>query len=110
MLIFDLRAIGERLFRYRKKLGLTQNEVAALANLSERTYADIERGSTNMRIETLLQICHSLHITPDEILTQADSTTESPSIAELIDKLQNCSEKQQHTAMRLLAVYLDSIQ
>ena len=56
MLIFDRRTIGNRLLAMRKKRGLTQAEVAELAGLSDRTYADIERGTVNMRLETLLHI------------------------------------------------------
>ena len=43
MLTFDFRAIGNRLHAKRKIYGMTQLEVAAAAELSERTYADIER-------------------------------------------------------------------
>lgn len=109
MLVFDLRLIGERLFALRKKLGMTQSDVAASANLSERTYADIERGSTNMRIETLLQICNALRITPDEILTQTTEVSDDALFSDLIDRLGRCTEKEKHTAMQLLAVYLDSL-
>lgn len=73
MLIFDFRMIGNKLLHIRKKKGLTQSEVAESAGLSERTYADIERGTVNMRIETILRICNVLHITPDEIMTEDDS-------------------------------------
>ena len=69
MLIFDTREIGNKLLFVRKKAGLTQAEVAEAAGLSDRTYADIERGSVNMKIETVLHICDALHVTPDEILT-----------------------------------------
>ena len=53
MLIFDTRKIGNNLLSVRKKAGLTQAEVAEAAGLSDRTYADIERGSVNMKIETV---------------------------------------------------------
>ena len=69
MLIFDLRTIGNKLLTIRKRMGMTQAEVAEAAGLSDRTYADIERGSVNMRTETILRICSVLHITPDEILS-----------------------------------------
>ena len=76
MLLFDFRAIGNKLLAIRKRLGMTQAEVAEAAGLSDRTYADIERGTVNMRIETILRICQVLHITPDEILTE-DRTPEA---------------------------------
>ena len=40
MLVFDFRAIGNKLLAIRKKAGMTQNEVAEAANLSDRTYAE----------------------------------------------------------------------
>lgn len=108
MLIFDTREIGNKLLSVRKKLGLTQAEVAEAAGLSDRTYADIERGSVNMKIETILHICEALHITPDEILTE-----ENPSLLnkqnELFERLDNCSPKEKETALNLLSVYLKSL-
>ena len=70
MLLFDLCAIGNKLLSFRKKRGMTQAEVAEAAGLSDRTYADIERGTVNMRIETLLHICAALYITPNDVLTE----------------------------------------
>lgn len=108
MLISDLLTIGNKLLSIRKRMGLTQAEVAEAAGLSDRTYADIERGTVNMRIETILRICGALHITPDEILTE-----ENGSIAtrqnELIARLNACNSKDRETALRLLSVYLQSL-
>ena len=72
MLVWDLHEIGNKLLAIRKKYGMTQSEVAESAGLSYRTYADIERGTVNMRLETVFRICDALHITPDEILTKDD--------------------------------------
>ncbi|MBR3060781.1 MAG: helix-turn-helix transcriptional regulator [Oscillospiraceae bacterium] len=101
MLLFDLHQIGNKLFALRKRAGLTQQELAEAANLSDRTYADIERGETNMRVSTLLKLCEALHITPDTILTDhADEAT--PSLDEIIERLQRCSMADLNTALRLL--------
>jgi transcriptional regulator with XRE-family HTH domain len=108
MLVFDQRAIGERLHSIRKRMGLTQAEVAEAAGLSDRTYADIERGGVNMRTETLLRICQALHVTPDEILTE-DHSTVSEQQAALWDRLNACNPKDRETALRLLTVFLKSL-
>lgn len=108
MLIFNFSTIGNRLFSIRKRMGLTQAEVAEAAELSTRTYADIERGSVNMRIETVLKICNVLHITPDEILTTEDSSI-SARQQELWERLNDCSPKDKETALKLLSVYLESL-
>lgn len=108
MLIFDLHAIGNRLLAIRKRAGMTQAEVAECAGLSDRTYADIERGTVNMRIETILRICNVLHVSPDEILV-TENTSLTVYQAELWDRLNACAPKEKETALHLLSVYLKSL-
>jgi transcriptional regulator with XRE-family HTH domain len=108
MLIYDFTTIGNKLFSFRKRMGMTQAEVAETAGLSDRTYADIERGTVNMRIETILHICDALHITPDEILTEKESDQISRQ-DELWARLNSCSPKDKETALRILSVYLQSL-
>ena len=108
MIIFDFRQIGNKLSQIRKKAGLTQAEVAEAADLADRTYADIERGTVNMSIETILRICNALNITPDEVLTEEPSETDAM-LQELLAELEGCTEKEKKTALRLLSVYLQSL-
>ncbi len=108
MLVFDFNTIGNKLLSIRKQSGLTQAEVAESAGLSDRTYADIERGTVNMRTETLLRICDALHITPDEILTEDTPIIELKQ-NELIKQLNKCSNKDREIALRLLSVFLQSL-
>ena len=109
MLIFDFKAIGNKLLIFRKKTGMTQSEVAEAAGLSDRTYADIERGSVNMRIETILRICKALQITPDDILTEENYTL-SEQQSTIIEQLNACSRKEKETALLLVSIYLHSLQ
>lgn len=109
MLVFDFRTIGNKLLTIRKRAGLTQAEVAEAAGLSDRTYADIERGTVNMRIETILRICNVLHITPDVILTE-DNTIAAIRQKELMERLDSCKPKDKETALQLLSVYLNSLE
>ena len=108
MLIFDFYKIGNKLYNIRKKEGFTQSEVAERAGLSDRTYADIERGSVNMRIETILKICKALNISPNDVLTEEEA---APPIlqTELLNRLEQCTKREQNTALQLLSVYLDSL-
>lgn len=108
MLVFDLRTIGNKLLTVRKRMGMTQAEVAEAAGLSDRTYADIERGTVNMRTETILRICNVLHITPDEVLTE-ESTSLTAQQAELWERLNACNPKDKETALQLLSVFLKSL-
>ena len=88
MLITEKAIIGKNLYAFRKKCGLTQFEVAEKANLSDRTYADIERGHVNMRVDTLLKICDVLKITPNDILTDVEFNSEI-NMDELLEKIES---------------------
>lgn len=108
MLIFDLVAIGNKLYTFRKRAGMTQAEVAEAAGISDRTYADIERGSANMRTETMLKICKVLSVTPNDILIE-ESGESMLGYGEIGEMLAHCSVKERETAMSLLTVYLNSL-
>ena len=107
MLVFDLHSIGNNLYKIRKAKGLTQAEVAEKADLSDRTYADIERGSVTMRIDSMLKICVALNITPNDVLVvDTDIEITEQDIAETI---KDCTNNEKETALKLLSVYVDSL-
>ena len=108
MLVFDFQKIGGKLLAVRKRLGMTQMEVAEAAGMSDRAYADIERGLVNMRVETILRICRALHISPDEVLTE-DAPVLEQRQSELMERLEACSSREKETALSLLAVYYQSL-
>lgn len=109
MLVFDFRQIGNKLLEIRKQSGATQHEIAAKAEISERTYAEIERGNTNMRVETLLRICKALKISPDDILT-ADKPKLAARQEEIFSRLDACSAKEKETALNILSIYIDFVE
>ena len=92
-----------------KKLGMTQAQVAEAAGLSDHTYAEIERGIVNMRILTFVKICEALRVSPDEVLVQAHEQLSAREETAL-DRLHACPPHQKETALRLIEIYLDSIE
>ncbi|MBR1731666.1 MAG: helix-turn-helix transcriptional regulator [Ruminococcus sp.] len=96
------------MLKRRKQQGLTQAEVAELANISDRTYADIERGSTNLRVITLVSICSALKTTPNDLLVEDDILTAQKQEI-LLGKMNKCTNIEKETALKLLTVYLDSL-
>lgn len=107
MYLLGIQEIGNRLLALRRKMGLTQAEMAERAGISDRTYADIERGTVNMRLETFLQICQALYVTPNEILLNEEEA-KSPRQEEMFERLKVCPPKERETALRLLSVYLNA--
>lgn len=110
MHIYDLKTIGKNFRTFRKKLGMTQAEVAEASNLSDRAYADIERGISNARLETFLKICEVLQVSPNDVLLSSSDTVFFEKAEDIMAKLAACSPKEQKTAMELLYVYLNSLE
>lgn len=101
--------MGSKLYAIRKRCGMTQAEVAEAADLSINTYAEIERGEVNTGIESIMQICRALHVTPNEFLV------DEPPLAlireeYILSRLQSCNPRQKETALRILEAYLQSIE
>ncbi|MBR3763064.1 MAG: helix-turn-helix transcriptional regulator [Clostridia bacterium] len=107
MIVDGLRSIGEKLFSIRKRNGLTQAQVADASGLSINTYAEIERGEVNTSIESIMAICRALHITPDDILTEAPEGAASE--ADVLARLQACSPRDKATALSILDAFLRSL-
>lgn len=107
MLVTDLKAIGNKLYGFRKAAGLTQEEAAEKASVSARTYADIERGTVNMRIVTLLGLCRAFGITPNELLTEMPPELNKQH-EDVMSALQAKGDRVQEYALDLLSVYLRS--
>ena len=53
---------------YRKRLGLTQEELAEMVDLSTRQLQRIEKNEINTSIETLLKIKNALHMTDEDFI------------------------------------------
>ena len=83
-------------------------EVAEAAGLSDRTYADIERGTVNMQVETVLRIFIALNISLYEILTE-DNPLLVQRQEEIMKRLEKCSPKEKETVLSILPVYLQSL-
>ena len=108
MLISDPKKIGESLFKKRKELGLSQEETAWQAGISDRAYANIERGTANPRLNTLIRICNVLGITPDDILTDGK---DSPPMKqeEILLQIEALPPRDKNTACRILEAYVKGI-
>ena len=58
--ITDLKAVGGLLRHKRKKMGLTQNDVAGLCNVGIRFVSELENGKPTMQFDKALKVLNSL--------------------------------------------------
>ena len=56
----DIKKIGEVIRERRKFLKITQEDLADISGISERTLRDIEKGLANPELESLMKLCEVL--------------------------------------------------
>ena len=64
----DLKAIGSRLKAERRKVGLTQEGLSEIVNVTPHYIYEIERGMKAMSVETLMNLSEALELSVDYIL------------------------------------------
>lgn len=62
------KEMGQRLSLHRKKLHLTQEQVAEILNISIKHYSELERGLTGISVDMLILISNKLSINIDYLL------------------------------------------
>ncbi len=71
---FDVKAVGNRLRKLRKKLGLSMRELAARADVAASFVSRIEAGKASPTIMTLQKLLEALGVEVVEFFEQEDAT------------------------------------
>ncbi|NMO22602.1 helix-turn-helix transcriptional regulator [Pyxidicoccus fallax] len=69
--------IGAAARAARTRLELTQADVAERIDVATEVYGRLERGGMLPSVQTLLKLCHELHVSADELLGLASHGTGS---------------------------------
>ena len=101
----DKKLIGIRIMQRRKGMGLTQEQLAELLNISKNHLSSIERGLYVPTTQLVLKICETLGETPDYYLI-GKITPESNATMKLLQRMPPTTQK---LVLRLLEVYLEMI-
>ena len=64
----DARAVGQRIKALREKRGMTQEDLAALVEISTTHMSVIERGTKIPRLDTFVAIANALNTSADALL------------------------------------------
>ena len=91
-----LRELGLRIHNRRRELGLTQEQLAELMDVSIQMISNLELGKKAIRPENLVKLCGILGVSADYILRGTRSDLEfsrlTSKIASLSPEDQNCIE------------------
>ena len=106
----DYRAIGMRIRRQRKALGLTQKKLAELSFQEPSNISHIERGATKLGLPTIIHIANALHCSVDELL--CDSLEETHQSYEKVASsiLEGCSNREKAIITESMLTLKESLQ
>lgn len=85
--------MGYRIKKIRNIRGFTQQELAALANISRSYLADVERNRYNPSLETLEKIADALNVSVERITGEAASSIIEDRLEEIEMTLEEVAEK-----------------
>ena len=107
---YDRLATGDRLRLKRTLLGFTQEEMAEKIGRATKYYADIERGSCGMSVETLMALSKTLNMSLDFLILGIEAedaeSVHQEEVSAVLDMLDHCSAQNRSYAMRLLKLFL----
>ncbi len=86
----NFNIIGTRLKQARLNKKITQEKLAEMIDVSVTYISRIERGSTNINLKRLSEICDILGVTEGEILNGTSSNSPTYMTKEFNDLLKSC--------------------
>jgi transcriptional regulator with XRE-family HTH domain len=96
--------IGHRLRMQRNHLGLTREQFAELADIGAGYYGQIEVGTSQMSIDTLIKVARTSQLSMEYILFGQEE--ESPDLSSIESMLSRCSPRELRLAEKVLQLFL----
>ena len=90
----DYYAIGQRIRKFRKALGFSQETLAEKANISTTHMSHIETGNTKLSLPVLVSLAIILGVRTDDLLFDDAPTSRTSSINEILQILDVCTKEQ----------------
>lgn len=100
----QLIEIGHRLRKKRNELGLTREKFAELADIGTGYYGQLEVGSSQMSIDTLIKISRAMRLPMEYILF--GSGYEPGDVSAVQELLNRCNERELKLAEEVLKLFL----
>ena len=100
----QLVEIGQRLRQRRQELGLTRDKMSELADIGSGYYGQLEVGTSQMSVDTLVKLSRSMNL-PMEYILFGDGYEPSDASA-VIDLLRRCTPRELSLAEEMLKLFL----
>ena len=98
-----IRQIGRRIQSRRKALGLTQEQLAERANLTQQYITYVEGGRRGLREETIIKLSQALQVSSDYILFGSNC---DPNRNRMLELMKPLTDKQLMWLEEMINIYL----
>lgn len=98
----DYKRLGKRIREERKKLNLTQAELAEAIDISDTYMGAIERGERSLTLDTLVRLVTRLGVTVDYMLADSVSDNDPNILAQFRQITDNQPLKRKQLAIKVL--------
>lgn len=103
----DLKAIGQRIKEARESKGLTQEDLAAIVDLSPTHVSVIERGLKVTKLDTFVAIANALDVSADMLLIDVVTQATNGATNELAEILAKLPAKEKRKILKALKVLVE---
>lgn len=103
----DIGLAGKRIKEVREKKKLTQEELAAMVDLSPTHISVIERGVKVPKIDTFVAIANALEVSSDELLIDSIEHTSIGVTDELSELIARLPAKQRKKIIDMVKVFVE---
>ena len=100
----QLIEIGHRLRMRRTELGLTREKMAELADIGTGYYGQLEVGTSQMSVDTLIKLSRAMHLSMEYIIL--GDLEEKGDLTGVQDLLAQCTKREVHLAEEVLKLFL----
>lgn len=89
--MIDYYEIGQRVRKFRKAYGLSQEELAEKIGISTTHMSHIETGNTKLSLQVLVDLSLALEVKTDELLFDSAPSDKGDCAAEIAGLIESCS-------------------
>lgn len=94
MIFTDYYKIGQRVRKYRKAYGLSQEQLAEKIGISTTHMSHIETGNTKLSLPVLVALSQALDVQTDALLYEGQCSTKKAALDEIEAILDSCTPQQ----------------
>lgn len=103
----DLKAVGQRIKMAREAKGLTQEDLAAMVDLSPTHVSVIERGLKAAKLDTFVAIANALEVSADSLLIDVVAHSITGVTSELSDMIEKLPKDEQRRIIKVVRAFIE---